>query len=472
MTKSEGLLKKLNDYCPGAVPMHMPGHKRNVKLAPYLEQLGAAVDITEINGFDDLHDADGVIAEGMERAARLWGAERSFFCVNGSTGGILASVLAVLDDGDELVCARNCHKAVYNALELRRAKPHFLFPERETFSGTDCIVTAQAVGEMLDKHPSAKAVIITSPTYEGVISDVAAIADAAHARGAVLIVDEAHGAHLGFGWGFPDGAVKAGADIVVQSLHKTLPSLTQTAIVHVCGERVDSDKLACSLAVFETSSPSYLLMSSIDSCVRLLEENSDKLFAAWKRNISLFKEETSDLKHLRIMEKTDKMFGFDPSKLVISTRGTNINGRELMRRLREKYAIELEMAASEHVIAMTGMGDTEDNLQVLATAICEIDRYLENSDAPEPPVLIPPERACFSWEAAAGERESVDIYAAAGRVSAEYVWAYPPGIPLLIPGEVIGEDFEQLIESREQAGISMKSTFSALQQKIYVLKKP
>lgn len=472
MTKSEGLLKKLNDYCPGAVPMHMPGHKRNVKLAPYLQQLGADVDITEINDFDDLHDADGVIAEGMERAARLWGAKRSFFCVNGSTGGILAAVFAALDDGDELVCARNCHKAVYNALELRRAKPHFLFPEREEFSGTDCIVTAKAVEEMLDKYPKAKAVIITSPTYEGVVSDVAAIAAAAHERGAVLIVDEAHGAHLGFGWGFPDGAVKAGADIVVQSLHKTLPSLTQTAMVHVCGDRVDGGKLERSLAVFETSSPSYLLMSSIDSCVRLLEENSDKLFAAWKRNISLFKQVTSDLKHLRVMEKTDKMFDFDPSKLVISTRGTNINGRELMRRLRDKYAIELEMAASEHVIAMTGMGDTEDNLQVLATAVWEIDRYLEKVDVPEPPVLTPPERSCFNWEAAASERENVDISAAAGRVSAEYVWAYPPGIPLLIPGEVIGEDFEQLIKSREQAGISMKSTFSALPQKIYVLKKP
>ena len=472
MTKSEGLLKKLNDYCPGAVPMHMPGHKRNVKLAPYLQQLGADVDITEINGFDDLHDADGVIAEGMERAARLWGAKRSFFCVNGSTGGILAAVFAALDDGDELVCARNCHKAVYNALELRRAKPYFLFPEREEFSGTDCIVTAKAVEEMLDKHPEAKAVIITSPTYEGVVSDVASIADAAHERGAMLIVDEAHGAHLGFGWGFPDGAVKAGADIVVQSLHKTLPSLTQTAMVHVCGDRVDGDKLARSLAVFETSSPSYLLMSSIDSCVRLLEENSDKLFAAWKRNITLFKEVTYDLKHLRVMKKTDKMFDFDPSKLVISTRGTNINGRELMRRLREKYAIELEMAASEHVIAMTGMGDTEDNLQVLATAIWEIDRYLEDIEVPKQPMLTAPERACFAWEAAASERENVDISAAAGRVSAEYVWAYPPGIPLLIPGEVIGEDFEQLIKSREQAGISMKSTFSALPQKIYVLKKP
>ncbi len=472
MTKSEGLLKKLNDYCPGAVPMHMPGHKRNVMLAPYLQKLGADVDITEINDFDDLHDAEGVIAEGMERAARLWGAKRSFFCINGSTGGILAAVFAVLDDGDELVCARNCHKAVYNALELRRAKPHFLFPEREEFSGTDCIVTAEAVGDMLDKHPNAKAVIITSPTYEGVVSDVAAIAATVHERGVVLIVDEAHGAHLGFGWGFPDGAVKAGADIVVQSLHKTLPSLTQTAMVHVCGDRVDSDKLARSLAVFETSSPSYLLMSSIDSCVRLLEENSGRLFAAWKRNIALFKEETADLKHLQVMQKNDKMFAFDPSKLVISTRGTNINGRELMRRLREKYAIELEMAASEHVIAMTGMGDTEDNLQVFATAVWEIDRYLERVDAPEQPILTATERACFSWEAAAKEREGVDISAAAGRVSAEYVWAYPPGIPLLIPGEIIGEDFETLIESREQAGISMKSTFSALPQKIYVLKKP
>ncbi len=472
MTKSEGLLKKLNDYCPGAVPMHMPGHKRNVMLAGYLEQLGAGVDITEINDFDDLHDADGVIAEGMERAARLWGAKRSFFCVNGSTGGILAAVFAVLNDGDELVCARNCHKAVYNALELRRARPHFLFPEREEFSGTDCIVTAKAVGEMLDKHPEAKVVIITNPTYEGVVSNVAAIADAAHSRGAVLIVDEAHGAHLGFGRGFPDGAVKAGADIVVQSLHKTLPSLTQTAMVHVCGDRVDDDKLARSLAVFETSSPSYLLMSSIDSCVRLLEEQGEKLFAAWQRNLEMFHRETADLKHLRVMKKTDEMFGLDPSKLVISTRGTSVNGRELMRLLREGYSIELEMAASDYVIAMTGMGDTEYNIQVFAKAICEIDRNLTATAGSVPPAMTPPERACFAWEAAGKERETVDISAAVGRISAEYVWAYPPGIPLLIPGEVIDADFERLIESREEAGISMKSSFSALPQKIYVLKKP
>jgi len=471
MTRSEGLLKKLNDYCPGAVPMHMPGHKRNVALAQYLEQLGAAVDITEINDFDDLHDAEGVIAEGMERAAGLWGAKRSFFCVNGSTGGILAAVFAALNDGDELICARNCHKAVYNAIELRRARPHFLFPERESFSGTDCIVTAEAVGELLDKHPNVKAVIITSPTYEGVVSDVASIADAAHSRGAVLIVDEAHGAHLGFGCGFPDGAVKAGADIVVQSLHKTLPSLTQTAMVHVCGDRVDSDRLSRSLAVFETSSPSYLLMSSIDCCVRLLEEQGRELFAGWRSNLELFERETAGLEHLRVMKKTDEMFARDPSKLVVSTRGTSINGRELMRRLREKYSVELEMAASDYVIAMTGMGDTGYNVQTFAYALWEIERDIDAAGEAVISAMTPPQRACFSWEAAAGERESVDISDAAGRVSAEYVWAYPPGIPLLVPGEVIGEDFEQLIESREQAEISMKSTFSALPKKIYVLKE-
>jgi len=471
MTRSEGLLKKLNDYCPGAMPMHMPGHKRNVQLAEYLRKLGAGIDITEIEGFDDLHDADGVIAEGMERAALLWGAKRSFFCVNGSTGGILASVFAVLDDGDELICARNCHKAVYNALELRRPKPHFLFPEREEQSGTDCIVTADAVGELLDKHPEAKAVIITSPTYEGVVSDVAAIADAAHKRGAVLVVDEAHGAHLGFCCGFPDGAVKAGADIVVHSLHKTLPSLTQTAMVHLCSERVDGDKLARCMAIFETSSPSYLLMSSIDCCVRLLEERREELFHLWRRRLELFARETSDLKHLRIMKKTDNMYDLDPSKLVISTRGTALSGRELMSILRERYFTELEMAASDYVVAMTGMGDTEDNLRVFASAVWEIDRCLEKVDAPEQPMLTEPKRACFSWEAASMEREAVDISAAEGRISAEYVWAYPPGIPLLIPGERIEADFEKLIEIREQSGIAMKSTFSALPQKIYVLKE-
>ncbi len=470
MTRSEGLLKKLNDYCPGAVPMHMPGHKRNVTLAEYLRRLGADIDITEINDFDDLHDADGVIAEGMERAARLWGAKRSFFCVNGSTGGILAAVFAVLNDGDELICARNCHKAVYNAMELRRTKPHFLFPDREEQSGTDCIVTAAAVADMLDRYPEAKAVLITSPTYEGVISDVAAIADVTHARGAVLIVDEAHGAHLGFGCGFPDGAVKAGADIVVHSLHKTLPSLTQTAMVHVCSERVDADKVARSLAIFETSSPSYLLMSSIDCCVRLLEERGEELFGDWRSRLELFKQKTSGLKHLRVMQKTDAMYALEPSKMVVSTRGTSINGRELMSLLRENYSIELEMAAADYAVAMTGMGDSDRNIRTFADALCEIDHSITSADISAGPRMAVPEQVCLPWEAVSAEREAVDISAAAGRVSAEYVWAYPPGIPLLVPGERIDAGFEKLVESREQAGISMKSTFSVLPEKIYVHK--
>lgn len=451
--------------------MHMPGHKRNVIMADYLARLGAAADITEIDGFDDLHDADGILAEGMARAAAIWGAKRSFFGVNGSTGGILASVFALLEDGGELICARNCHKAVYNALELRRARPHFLFPEREGFSGTDCIVRSEKVAQMLDMYPQAKVVIITSPSYEGVVSDIGAIAREVHKRGAVLMVDEAHGSHLGFGGGFPDGAVKAGADIVVQSLHKTLPSLTQTAVIHVCSDRVDEARLARSIAMFETSSPSYLLMASIDCCVGLLEERGEELFARWRNNIEEFENMTAGLKHLRIMKKTEEIYAFDSSKLVISTRGTDITGRELMERLRREYAIELEMAAADHVIAMTGMGDEEGNIVKFAQALREIDNSLSSVESVSGAGIKPPSPSLYSWEAVCGEREWTDIGSAAGRVSAEYVWAYPPGIPLLIPGELIGEDFADYVRRSEQAGISMKSSFSGLPEKIYVMKK-
>lgn len=472
MTKSDALLNRLKTYCPNALPMHMPGHKRNVALAPYLKELGAGIDITEIDGFDDLHAAEGVLADGMDRAARLWGAKQSFFCVNGSTGGLLASVFALAEDGDEIICARNCHKAVYNALRLRRAKPHFLFPKQEKFSGTDCIVTPGAVAEMMDLHPAAKVVIITSPTYEGVVSDVTGIAAAVHERGGVLMVDEAHGAHLGFGAGFPKGAVKSGADLVVQSLHKTLPGLTQTAIVHACSERIDLRRLAENLAVFESSSPSYLLMASIDSCVGLLKDEGEMLFTDWQHGLNLFKEKTDGIKHLKLMRKTAEMYALDPSKLVVSTRGTSITGRGLMRCLRAEFSIEMEMAAADYAVAMSGMGDTESSFAEFAEALCTLDGRLESAETVPTQSMAVPKRACYSWEAEVFRSEPVSLNDAPGRVSAEYVWAYPPGIPLLIPGEIIEKGFADLVLANEKAEISMKSSFSQLPQKIYVIKGP
>ncbi len=469
MERPESLLERLEKYCPGAVPMHMPGHKRNIALAPYLARLGADIDITEIDGFDDLHDADGVLAEGMARAARLWGAKRSFFGVNGSTGGVLAAVFSALETGDEVICARNCHKSVYNALELRRARAHFIFPRREEHCGTACIVTPEAVRSALEHYPAARAVIITSPTYEGVVSDVRGIAAAAHERGAALIVDEAHGAHLGFGGGFPDGAVHSGADIVVQSLHKTLPSLTQTAMLHVSGDIIPPERVARYMAVFESSSPSYLLMASIDGCVRLLESEGAALFARWSAALDAFRAALR-LKSLSLMEKAPGMFALDPSKLVISCRESGIFGAELMSRLRRESGIELEMAAAGHAIAMSGMGDTEKTLLRLAEALNAADSRLERSAAYALPRTEPPEVFCQSWETAGADAVSLPLDEAAGRVSMEYVWAYPPGIPLLVPGERIRADVIAFIRESERAGIGMKSTFHGLPERIIVMK--
>lgn len=473
MERPETLLDALRRYAPTALPMHMPGHKRNAALSGaggYLEALGATLDITEINGFDDLHDASGILKDAMARAAALWGSSRSWFCVNGSTGALLAAVRAALYPGDEAVCSRCCHRSVYNALELRGINVHFLYPEREPFTGTQCIVTPEAVASALDAHPNARAVILTSPSYEGVICDVEGICRVSHQRGAAVIVDEAHGAHLGFG-AFPKGSVSCGADIVVQSLHKTLPCLTQTAIIHKNGVLVDERRIENALAVFETSSPSYLLMAAIDGCVELISREGEAIFSRWLGAISAFREKTASLKRLKIMSG-EGAFAFDPSKIVIGTQNAAITGALLAQRLREEFSIELEMAAPQYAVAMTGAGDTEETLSRLASALCRIDATLAPSEALPLPCPDKAQRVCLPFEAEKADAEPVEAASAAGRVSAEYVWAYPPGVPIIIPGECVPEGFSELASAYEAAGIHLKSSFNALPDKIYVLKAP
>jgi len=260
----------------GRLPFHMPGHKRNTERFPHLQHLSAAEDITEIDGFDNLHGAEGILAESMHSAAELWHSDRSFFLINGSSCGILAGIRALTKRGDTVIVSRNAHKSVYHAIELCGLRPVFLMPPWDGERGMFLSLPPAAVEDALIRYPEASLVILTSPTYEGVLSDVASIARIAHGHDASLLVDEAHGAHL-LGDPFPRGAVLSGADLAVQSLHKTLPALTQTAVLHVCGTRVDRARLEHQLAVFETSSPSYLLLASMDGCVRALRENTGLL---------------------------------------------------------------------------------------------------------------------------------------------------------------------------------------------------
>lgn len=463
------LLELLQSYSHSdALAMHMPGHKRNTALAPYLQALGADLDITEIPGFSNLHDPEGALAERMLDASALWGSKRAWWLIGGSTAGLLSAIDAATRPGDRVLIARNCHKAVYNACMLCRLDTHYILPDLypgHSFAGP---VTPEQVEAALTAHPGTRLVVLTSPTYEGLISDISAISRIVHGHGAVLLVDEAHGAHLGISDSFPAGAVTQGADLVVQSLHKTLPCLTQTAMLHLCSDRVDAKELGFRLSVYQTSSPSYLLMASIDSCVTLLTEQSKDLSATWKQNIDKFYDALS-LRHL----STPLAYrpNADPSKLLISTVGTDITGPALAQRLREKYHIETEMSTADTVLAMTGMGDTAADLLRLAEALNAIDCTLSDR-VTMPPVTLPlPAAAMPIHEAAKADGAFVPMAQAVGRVAADFLWAYPPGIPLAVPGEVISEELLTYIRSAEASGVDIHCPKPVPDGHIHVLKK-
>ena len=439
---------------------HMPGHKGRALHTP---QLPWKLDVTEIHGFDDLHDPTGVLAEGMKRAAALWGSREARYLVNGSSGGILAALHASLPRGSKLLVARNCHKSVYHALELLDLTPIFLQPGIDPAFGVADSLSAAAVRDALDKHPEIRALMLVSPTYDGVLSDVAGLCKLCHSRGIPVIVDEAHGAHLGF-TPFPGGAVAAGADLVIQSVHKTLPSLTQTALLHRQGDLIDPARLARSLNIFQSSSPSYPFMASIDGCVHLLEEEQHTLFPRWMEGLTEFDRKVRGLKHLNLLchggdrlENHSAFFGYDPSKIVISTHRTNLSGPALMARLREEFHLEMEMAAPHYVTAMTGLGTTPEDLTTLADALLTIDSTL--SSVPEDALSFTapiPRRILPAGQALEQTADILPLEQSVGRVAAEYLWAYPPGIPLIVPGEEIAADFPALCARYEATGLHLK----------------
>ena len=533
--KKPGILKLLTEYAGSdAYPFHMPGHKRREipdgVPGGFPDPYG--IDITEIDGFDNLHHAEGILKDAMDEASDVYGADRSWYLVNGSTCGILSAVFAVTENGGKILTARNCHKAVYHAIYLNRLKAEYLYPEEITEFGINGGIRAEDVREALEKDAikyagkrecakkagdpekaensenrgscegiinskngrkkcaDIQAVLITSPTYEGVVSDIRAIAEAAHEYGVPLIVDEAHGAHLEFAdrcHSFPKSALESGADIVIQSLHKTLPSFTQTAILHVKGDLVDQARVARYLSMFQTSSPSYLFMAGMQRCIRYMDGDGRNAMVWYEKRLERFMERMKGLRVLEVLtreicDKYETVAGWDPSKFVVSTmHAEEFHGEDLAEMLRNKYHLEMEMTAPEYVIAMTSLMDTDEGFERLAAALLEIDEELmkaegeskqerknrkeseemkleqgmKNSKAPqnlESQILRPIERIpiCEAMDANAGRTEIQDTV---GKVSAEFVYLYPPGIPIIAPGEVFTVEIVEKIEAYKAAGL-------------------
>jgi len=386
------LYKKLIEYIETDIyPMHMPGHKRNPEFVPV--DLNCCIDITEIPGFDDLREPRGVLSETAELAAELYQCREAFLLVNGSTVGILAAVGAHCKRGDKILAADNCHWSTPNAAELFGLDVQYITLDADVETGVPCSVTADSVKNALHNDPDIKMVVITSPSYEGVISDISLIAKVVHDAGALLLVDCAHGAHLGFSDHFPKSPTGLGTDIAVVSLHKTLPALTQCSLLLMCSDRVDIDATKRLLNILQTSSPSYILTASIDHCLKLLKSDKDsgksKLFDEYKDNLDYFASCIQGLKNLTVLYHSSPcrcgFYDFDPGKIVIvpvtfkhkKKRTADVDSSHIAGLLRDDYKIEIERVCDDYLIAMTSICDTREGFTRLADALCLIDEAME-----------------------------------------------------------------------------------------------
>lgn len=481
------LYKKLSDYAKSDIyPFHMPGHKRNRSVTG--ADLPYQFDITEIEGFDDLHHASGILEEAQKRAAKLYCADETHFLVNGSTSGLLSAILGSVPRSGKILIARNCHKSVYNAVYMGGLYPIYVYPKFDRENELNGEILTEDVERMLEENRDIQAVVITSPTYDGVVSDVGRIAETVHRRGIPLIVDEAHGAHFGLHPYFPENSNTKGADIVIHSLHKTMPSLTQTALLHINGTIADRRGIRRYLHMIQTSSPSYILMASMDECIRTAAEAGEMLFCSYTEMLKKTRRRLAELKNLALLETSC----YDRSKIVISTKGLSdrqekrkdaserplmLGGIDLYRILLDEYHIQLEMAAGSYIVAMTGPGDTEEGMERLVTALEEIDSRLKretNSGGRQKETgcgrgkgmdlaLQKPEQIYTSWETEleiqkGRKTESLIWEDTEGKIAAESAYLYPPGIPLIVPGERISREIVRQIILYEKMGFTVEGT--------------
>ena len=471
--------KKITEYSQSDVyPFHMPGHKRrfDAGFQPYI------IDITEVEPFDDLHHPEGILKELQEECAAFFGAQKSFYLVNGSTCGILSAIIAVMNTGDYyLLMDRGSHRSAYNAVVLGGYEPEFVRPADSKYGFYDGIYPQDVDTLLKKRHENCgvskkktlkPCLYVTSPTYDGITSDIKALAELIHERDGILIVDSAHGAHFGMHEIFPDSAVSLGADIVIMSLHKTLPSPTQTSVLHIVSDRAAAPGVERFLSMFESSSPSYILMSGISSCMGFLSSEGRQLFDRFADRLKLFYDRAKNLKYLRVYRDEYDTKKRDISKILIGTGKSGLSGHELYRILMDRYHLALEMEASFYVTALSSVMDTDEGFERLINALEEIDRScIPDKDSvrggcvksagadmdrnmisvfPEPSVVMP-EALAFR-----AEKREVLLDDAKDRISGTFVYFYPPGIPLLAPGELVTDEIIGLIRSYLDRGFKVR----------------
>ncbi len=458
------------------VPFDVPGHKRgrgNPELREFLGEKCLNVDVNSMKPLDNLCHPVSVIREAEELAAEAFGASNAFFMVGGTTSSVQSMIMYACKRGDKIILPRNVHRSAINALILCGAIPVYVNPEVDVKLGISLGMSIEQVNRAMEQNPDAKAILVNNPTYYGICSDIRSIVRLAHERNMLVLADEAHGTHLSFGENLPVSAMAAGADMASVSMHKSGGSLTQSSIL-LAGSNVNGDYLRQIINLTQTTSASYLFLSSLDLSRRNLWRNGKEIFGKVCEMAQYARSEINKIGDYYAfadeLVNGDSVYAFDNTKLSIYTLDTGLAGIEVYDLLRDEYDIQIEFGDLANILAYISVGDRPRDIERLVSALAEIRRRFKREKVGiraqeyiSPQVIVPPQKAFYGKKRQLATEESV------GHVCTEFVMCYPPGIPILAPGELITEEIVRYISYAKEKGCSMTGTEDININKLNVL---
>ncbi|MFA9557304.1 aminotransferase class I/II-fold pyridoxal phosphate-dependent enzyme [Evansella sp. AB-rgal1] len=467
------------------VQFHIPGHKGGKGMDPefreYIGDNALSLDLINIEPLDDLHHPSGMIQEAQHLAAEAFGADYTFFSVQGTSGAIMTMIMSVCGPGEKIIVPRNVHKSIMSAIVFSGATPIFIHPEIDEKLGISHGITTEAVEKAIQTHPDAKGLLVINPTYFGVAANLKQIVKIAHSHDIPVLVDEAHGVHIHFHDELPISAMQAGADMAATSVHKLGGSLTQSSVLNVQGNLVSPNRIQSIISMLTTTSTSYLLLASLDTARRNLMMKGKEQLTNTIRIAESTREKLNQIPGIYCPGKEllndHAIFDIDPTKLIISIKNLGITGHDVELWLRDKYRIEVELSDLYNILCIITLGDSEEKVNILIEALKELskERFQDKTDGQEEKVnvYVPniPMLALSPRDAFYAETEAIPLEDSAGRISAEFVMVYPPGIPILIPGEVIDEENLHYIAKNIEVGLPVQGPQDHSLQSIRVIQE-
>lgn len=449
------------------IQFHIPGHKKGAGIDPefrnFIGENALSIDLINIAPLDDLHHPHGMIKKAQDLAAEAFGADHTFFSVQGTSGAIMTMIMAVCGPGDKIIVPRNVHKSVMSAIVFSGAIPIFIHPEIDKQLGISHGITVDSVEKTLKEHPDAKGLLVINPTYFGFAGDLKKIVDLAHSYNIPVLVDEAHGVHIQFHDDLPLSAMQAGADMAATSVHKLGGSMTQSSILNVKEGLVSPKRIQAVLSMLTTTSTSYLLLASLDVARKRLATEGKELL---DRTIALaesIRQRVNKIENLYCvgneMLGSQATFDYDPTKLIISVKNLGLTGHDVEKWLREKHNIEVELSDLYNILCLVTLGDSEEETDKLVSALEDLSKEFQDySKTVHVEVMLPdiPVLAVSPREAFYSETELIPFVEAEGRIIAEFVMVYPPGIPIFIPGEIITKENLIYIQKNLEAGLPVQ----------------